>query len=447
MPPEAVMSKGSSRGGMTRRSLERNAAALGGGLAAGCGATAGTGAPRAATLAAATLVFVDPDGADLGDTKQQAGEAFTQRHPAVRVDRVFGEGAKAVDKIQTMLAGGTQLDLFWSWSYWKNAFAARGALVALDEFLRREPRDSYTRTWSQGAVESTKYAGKAYGYVTQLGVPGLLVNEELFKQGGVPLPPRGYKDQSWTLEQYLGAAQKLTRRGGGTPEQVGSTPWGTWWAGMSWIVDAFGGAIYNGDWTDCLLDRPEAIEAIQWATDLRLKHRVAPTTEEGKDGAFDFPKGRVAMRLGWLHQPVNTVKAVGDSFTWDFAPLPRGKRQSVTGAAFNWYCLLKDSKVQDQALAFIRYMAGPEVVARLYGNAASFPFMTAAQESFLRDLPQLNKDVALEGLPLVRPQVNPPRDPDIQAVIGKEVGPAFEGQRPVKDALAAAAQQIRLLLK
>jgi ABC-type glycerol-3-phosphate transport system substrate-binding protein len=119
----------------------------------------------------------------------------------------------------------------------------------------------------------------------------------------------------------------------------------------------------------------------------------------------------------------------------------------VTGAAFNWYCLLNDSKARDQALAFVRYMAGPEVVARLYGNAASFPFMTAAQESFLRDLPQLNKDVALEGLPLVRPQVNPPRDPDIQAVIGKEVGPAFEGQRPVKDALAAAAQQIRPLLK
>src|SRR5262249_54287460 len=123
------------------------------------------------------------------------------------------------------------------------------------------------------------------------------------------------------------------------------------------------------------------------------------------------------------------------------------KKQSVTGAAFNWYCLLKDSKFPDQALAFVRYMAGPEVVSRLYGNAASFPFMTAGQESFLRDLPQLTKDVALEGLSLVRPQVNPTRDPDIQAVIGKEVGPAFVGQRPVKDALVAAAQQIRLLLK
>lgn len=47
----------------------------------------------------------------------------------------------------------------------------------------------------------------------------------------------------------------------------------------------------------------------------------------------------------------------------------------------------------------------------------------------------------------IRPQGNVPRDPDVQKVIGTEVGPAFEGQRPVKDALAAAAQQIRLLLK
>jgi ABC-type glycerol-3-phosphate transport system substrate-binding protein len=97
MPPEAAMSKEGSRGGATRRSLVQRAAALGGGLAAGCGATAGTEPPRAATLAAATLVFVDPDGADLGDTKQQASEAFSQRHPAVKVDRVFGEGSKAGD--------------------------------------------------------------------------------------------------------------------------------------------------------------------------------------------------------------------------------------------------------------------------------------------------------------------------------------------------------------
>ncbi|MGH2353808.1 MAG: hypothetical protein ACRDI2_17780 [Chloroflexota bacterium] len=119
----------------------------------------------------------------------------------------------------------------------------------------------------------------------------------------------------------------------------------------------------------------------------------------------------------------------------------------MTGAAFNWYCLLKDSKFQDQALAFIHYMAGLEVVTRLYGNAASFPFMSAGQEAFLRDLPQLNRNVALEGMSLVRPQINVPRDPDVQQVIREEVGPAFEGQRPVKDALTAAAQQIRPLLK
>ncbi|MGH2353809.1 MAG: extracellular solute-binding protein [Chloroflexota bacterium] len=310
----------------TRRSVVRGAAAFGGGLAVACGGQSETAGPRSATsLAPATLVFIDPDGAALGDTKQQASEEFTIRQPNVKVDRVFGEGSKSFDKIQTMLAGGTQLDIFWSWSYWKNAMAARGALVAFDDFLRREPKDSYTKTWSPGAVESTKYAGKTYGYVTQLGVPGLLLNEELFKQDGVALPPRGYKDQSWTQEKHLEAAQQLTHRSGATPEQFGSTPWGTWWAGFSWIVDTFGGAIFNTDWTDTLLDRPEAVEAIQWAADLRLKHRVAPTTEEGRDDAFDFPKGKVAMRLGWLHQPINTVKAVGDSFAWNIYPLPRGK--------------------------------------------------------------------------------------------------------------------------
>jgi hypothetical protein len=111
------------------------------------------------------------------------------------------------------------------------------------------------------------------------------------------------------------------------------------------------------------------------------------------------------------------------------------------------YCLLKDSRHLDQALAFIHFMAGPEIVSRLLGNAASFPFMGAGQEAFLRDLPQLNKDVAIEGMALVRPQPNLPKDPDIQKVVSAEINPAFEGQRPMKDALVAAAQQIRLHMK
>ncbi len=141
------------------------------------------------------------------------------------------------------------------------------------------------------------------------------------------------------------------------------------------------------------------------------------------------------------------MKKVGDSFQWNIYPLPKGLKQTAAGAAYNWYCLLKDSKAQDQALAFIHYMASPEVVTRFLANADSFPFMSAGQEVFLRDLPQLNKEVALEGMALVRPQPNLPQDPDIQKIVSTEINPAFEGQRPMKDALTAAAQQIRLLLK
>jgi ABC-type glycerol-3-phosphate transport system substrate-binding protein len=432
----------------TRRRVVMGGTVLAGGaLAAACGAPRG-GARPANTLAPANLVFLDPDGAALGDTKQAATAEFAGRFPGVKAERVFGDGSATFDKIQTMIAGGTQLDVFWSWGYWKNAMAARGTLVAFDDFLRKEPKDSYTKTWSPGAVESTKYQGKTYGYVTQIGVPGLLVNEELFKQAGVPLPPRGYKDQTWTLDRLLEAARKITRRSGDTPEVYGSTPWGTWWAGFNWITETFGGTTFNAGWTDCLMDRPEVIQAQQWAADLRLTHRVAPTSAEGKDGTFDFPNGKVGIRLGWLHQPIATVKKVGDSFKWNIYPLPKGVKQTAAGAAYNWYCLLKDSKYQDQARAFIHYMAGPEIVGRYLATADSFPFMSAGQEAFLRDLPQLNKEVvAPEGMALIKPQPNLPKDPDIQKVVSTEITPAFEGQRAMKDALAAAAQQIRLLLK
>jgi len=163
---------------------------LGPGLAAACRAWPSQGGSPA-TLAPATLMSLDPDGAALGDTTEEAVAEFRTRYPAVKAERIFSEGSKTWDKLQAMIAGGSQVDVFWSWSYWTNAIAAYDLLVAFDDFLRREPRDSYTRTWSAPALESGKFKGKGYGYVTQLGVPGLLINEDLFAREGVPLPPRG----------------------------------------------------------------------------------------------------------------------------------------------------------------------------------------------------------------------------------------------------------------
>jgi len=407
-------------------------------------ASAGQAAP---SRAAGHVVFLDPDAGALGDIKTKAVAEFNANGSGLTVERVFGEGAKTYEKLQAMLAGGTSPDLFWSWGYWKNATAAKSLLRPFDPYVAREPADSYVHTWSAGAKDSGTFDGKLYGFTTQLGVPAVYVNQDLFKSAGVELPPKDYGSQSWTVDGYLDTARKLTRAApDGTPLQFGSNMWGLWWAGFNWIIETYGGAVFDPQWKDCWLDHPEAIDAVTWLADLRLKEHVAPTTAQDKGGTFGFDGGKDAMSVTWAHSAADHVKTIGNRFQWNVYPLPRGKALQVSGCAFNWYCLPQDGKQPDAAWQFVRSMASPTIVQRFLAQGVSFPFMSSGQEAMWQDFPQLNRQMAIEAMPLVRTAPLLPRDPEIEDAIKQQLNPVFEGQGAVREAMLSAKHAVLPLL-
>ena len=393
------------------------------------------------------LVFLDPDNATLGDIKTKAVAAYNSQTAGVSVERVYGEGAKTYEKLQAMIAGGTSPDIFWSWGYWLSAAASKGALRAFDDYVAREPTNTYVSTWSPAAKDSGQFAGKLFGFTTQLGVPGIYVNEDMFKSSDVALPPADYSSTTWTLDAFVQSARTLTRNGpDGLPQQFGANMWGLWWAGFNWIIEAFGGAVFDPQHRTSWLDHQEDIDAVTWLADLALKEHVAPTSAQNKNNAFAFDAGKSAMLVNWAHAAADHAKTIGSRFTWNLYPLPRGAKLTVAGASFNWYCLPLDGKQPDPAWQFVRSMASPGTVQNFLAQGVSFPYMSSGQDAMWQDFPKLNKKMAIEAMPLLAIAPLLPRDPEIETAMKKEINPAFDGQRSVREAMLAAKQVVTPLL-
>lgn len=406
---------------------------------AGSRSTPGAGATH--------LVFLDPDNATLGDIKTKAVAAYNKVAPSVSVERVYGDGAKTYEKLQAMITGGTAPDVFWSWGYWLSAAASKGALRPLDEYVAREAANAYVHTWSLAAKESGQYGGKLYGFTTQLGVPDIYVNEDMVKASAVALPPLNYGSQTWTLDAFVQAAHTLTRNGpDGQPQQFGTNMWVIWWAGFNWIIEAFGGAAFDPQHQTGWLDHQQDIDAVTWLANLALKEHVAPTSAQNKGGGLAFDAGKSAMAVTWAHAAADHAKAIGSRFAWNLYPLPRGAKLTVGGATFNWYCLPLDSKQPEAAWPFIRSMAAPTTVQNFLAAGVSFPFMASGQDAMWQDFPQLNKQMAIEAMPLLATAPLLPRDPEIESAMKKEINPAFDGQRTVREAMLAAKQVVTPLL-
>src|SRR5262249_39285721 len=134
--------------------------------------------------------------------------------------------------------------------------------------------------------EVIAYKGKRYGMPYWQSPGAFFYNATLFKRASLPPP-----SESWTWDDLLDAARRLTRPG----ETWGfQTAYG--WE-KSWLqfIRAAGGDYLNKEMTRTTCNAPVAVEAMQWVADLVLKHRVmAPPGDTSLGAGNLWNQGQVA---------------------------------------------------------------------------------------------------------------------------------------------------------
>jgi multiple sugar transport system substrate-binding protein len=350
--------RGGAPGRRSRRAVLAGAGLAGatGLLAAACG---GAGAPGGAasgagiSAEAGTLQWMLWDaGPERMPYYEQIAREFQAQQSAVKVELVpplTGSGSY-FDKLKTQLAAGQPVDIIGASPVWVPDVATTGISRELNGFLARDKSfkiDDYAR----GVVDGASWKGRLH-FLTLFGNFNLLYyNKALFDKAGVK-----YSDDTWTRDQVLDAARRITQRSG----DAGTDVFGFNFARdlnntLPWIWHN-GGDAFDApeDPTKATMSAAPTVDAVTWLADTINRHKVAP----GEGGAAQptFQSGRVGM----MTQGVNSLGVVAReaAFAWDIAVHPKGKAGRPNYAGTLYYGIANATKLPDAAWSFAKHLCG-----------------------------------------------------------------------------------------
>jgi multiple sugar transport system substrate-binding protein len=320
-------------------------------------------------------------------------------------------------------------------------------LLNLEPYSRRDARAAQLDDFFPGILDQGRVRGGLYGLPADGGGPALFYNEELFERAGVPAPGTQQDAGKWTVETFLDAGKRLTRRGSPDAEQWGAhdplyhnSVWLAW-------VWAWGGDFLNKDGSQVVLDQAAAVDALQWQQDLITRHGMVPATSELDqlkdrepiDRRAMFRAGRVAMISDWTTAVGSgrLREAEGQGLRWDATLLPVGKSGQYSVAFFHELVVAAPSKAPELAWQWVAHQSGPEGTLRRSLSGATQPHRRSAATNpeFIRTLPPaFAKSMAKIG-ERSRPYPLVVEDQQLQTILGEELkllGQALERMRQAR---------------
>lgn len=192
-----------------------------------------------------------------------------------------------------------------------------------------------------------------------------------------------YPADDWTWDDFLAAAKALTAapNADGVVEQYGLGVEPSLFRLAPFVWQNDGRIVDDVDFpTQLGLTRFPSQEAMQWFVDLQTVHGVVPdrVAEASQDSESRFVAGTTAMYLN-SRRSTPTYREI-DSFTWDVAPLPRGKQEAGVLHS-DGYCMAATTENKDAAWRFIEFANSAEGQTIIAQSGRTVPSNIAVAES------------------------------------------------------------------
>ncbi|MFM7197286.1 MAG: ABC transporter substrate-binding protein [Chloroflexota bacterium] len=362
---------------------------------------------------------------------------FMQQNPQISVDVELVPSAELIPKLQTMAASDTLPDNGHSYlgnqSY--HNFSITGAFVNIESYVARDKLD--LKQWFPALVDLMRIDGKLHGlpYKGQVLAAGFYYNVDLFEKNGVPLPT-----DSWTTDDLVKAAQRLTVRQGNETVQYGYAiqTWGG--ENLTAHLRAFNADSYSNEGKKGALDTPAALEAFQWYENLFQRERVMAPIADAPNLMVD---GKVAM-MGRAYFNFKTdplLAKVGDKFKWDGGMMPKYAKTGKRGGMFagDANSVTRNSKAPDAAWELLKFMTSKEfgVTLALQSKGSTTPggrpdvyaderilnhprLSKQTQRAQLNSVTEINEPASLP-YNFRAPEIEAMRDPEILKITTGEV--------------------------
>jgi multiple sugar transport system substrate-binding protein len=329
---------------------------------------------------------------------QEMLDEFHQLHPNIRV-YYTPDPEDVPGDMPPIFDAGTAPDVVNGCCDFFPAWAQAGYLLDLRPYVERDIDPALIAEWDSAQYNSFFIDGGAqYALPKYHGALAVFYNKDLFDQYGVPYPSR-----DWTYDDYLSAMQTLTVD---NDTNRGIDVWGSTfdpiYDRVQIHVNSFGGHYVNpDDPTDCVLDEPEAVAALEWLRARMWDDRVMATTLalSKVETRRAFWEGRVAMVEdgSWALKDILS----NADFRVGVATFPAGPVQRATLASTDGFAISATTDHPEEAWELIKFLTGKE-----YGLAmARANFLQPARSTlvgewadFVRaDFPQESQDLDLEA--------------------------------------------------
>jgi len=385
-----------------------------------------------------------------GDTAEKAAyeqlvAAFEERHPAIDVSLIHIPGQSDYrQRLGVDFAAGTPADVVLLNYRRYAAYAARGALEPLGPYLERstliDQADFY-----QESIQPFVWEGQLMCIPQNLSSLVVYYNRDLFRAAGLSDP-----SADWTWEEFLAAAQALTRDtdGDGATDQYGLGTEVSIFRAAPFIWQNGGELVANPEApTRLALDSPAAREALQWFVDLQVRHKVVPdaVAEAAEDSESRFLNGRLGMFLN-SRRGVPTYRTI-ESFDWDVAPLPQGKQKAGILHA-DAYCMPAVSENKAAIWTFIEFANAAEGQHIIAASGRTVPSLRAVAESptFLNPGQKpANSQVFLDVIPWIRTVPIMAGWAEIEELSAEELSRAYYGQASLDEVIRATQERAQPL--
>lgn len=365
---------------------------------------------------------------------QELVDAFHASQPEVRIELThIPSAADYRTRLATEYAAGNPPDVtLMNYRRYAN-FAAKGVLEPLGDYLDRSeviaPADFYPIT-----LQAFTWQNRLICIPQNISSLVVYYNRAMFDRAGLPYP-----SDDWDWDDFLQIAKTLTQDhdGDGRIDQYGLGVEASLfrlapfvWQNLAPLVDD------TVSPTRLTLTRPPALAALQWFVDLRQKHGVVPDRieEAAQDSETRFIAGVTAMYLN-SRRGTPTYREIS-GFTWDIAPLPRGKTRADILHS-DAYCMSATTSNKEAAWQFIEFANSFEGQSIIVRSGRTVPSLVKVAESdaFLESgmAPQ-HSQVFLETIPYLNLVPVISTWEEIERTASVEIERAFYGDISVEEA-------------
>ncbi|KGP80470.1 MULTISPECIES: ABC transporter substrate-binding protein [unclassified Paenibacillus] len=308
------------------------------------------------------------------DITNEALKVFQEKHPNIKIVGEFAPSSGYFDKLNTQLASGTAPDIFFLGGNVVD-YAKKDVLLNLDPYVGSELNlDGMDTTM----VEYGRLDGKLQHISAGANARGIVVNQALFDQAGIPLPA-----SDWTWDDYAAISKELS-------DKLGKGYYGTYnftVDGMDIFLKQHGKQLYDMKNGTLGFEKEDILEWFTYWEQASKSGGVVTPELQVSNPPDDTSKsllitGKAAMSL----LPSNQLAAF-QSLTEDkliLLPVPRGPKG--TGVVFessqglSGYANTKHAK--EVAILMDFWINDPDA-AKILGNDRGVP-VTEANRNLLQ---------------------------------------------------------------